>query len=245
MARDGMRFVFVAHATQTSAPPPPHASLGHLHIKGTLGTQFEPELWEGFSEYQLPYLARYRGLRRSGNESLTVLAGDDMLLLRPLRWDLYMTPNGPVALEALPLYLNYPTYFEADVNESRALKIEINRYIVPRESWDAARHRAGWALRDSLGMPYRVPPAMGSLERRAGFPVFVSTPHHYGNADWGGKEYIRFTGLDTGTVYRKEHWYFIDVEPITGMAVRYAKRLQYAMRYVAQAVVGALSWCVC
>ena len=68
-------------------------------------------------------------------------------------------------------------------------------------------------------------------------PVFLSTPHHYGNKDWGGKEYTffhfakaPFKADNTDKEDRIAHWYFSDIEPISGRVVRRARRLQWAFR---------------
>merc|ERR1711988_1214694 len=88
----------------------------------------------------------------------------------------------------MDVFLSYPTYYTVleCCNHSTTVTVNPNRYIVTRDTWDMARQRAGSALRDTLGMRYTVPIAMSSMESLAGFPVFVSTPHHYGNKDWGG-----------------------------------------------------------
>ena len=138
----------------------------------------------------------------------------------------------------MKIALEYPTYYQlAEMNKTDFFSVSPNRYIVPQESWDAARLRAGRALRDTLGERYTVPIGMSSIEGLAGFPVFLSTPHHYGNKDWGGKEYTFFHFLrapfkadNTDKEDRIAHWYFSDIEPISGMVVRRARRLQWAFR---------------
>mmetsp|Transcript_17144 Transcript_17144/g.52724 ORF Transcript_17144/g.52724 Transcript_17144/m.52724 type:complete len:151 (+) Transcript_17144:4059-4511(+) len=59
-------------------------------------------------------------------------------------------------------------------------------------------------------------------------PCFVSLPHFYGNEEWGGLE-ARQVYFDS-KYDRRLHQYYIDVEPISGRAVREARRFQLNFR---------------
>ena len=69
---------------------------------------------------------------------------------------------------------------------------------------------------------------MLSLEEIAGSPCFVSLPHFYGNEECGGLE-ARQVYFDS-KYDRRLHSYYIDIEPITGLAVREARRFQFNFR---------------
>jgi hypothetical protein len=80
---------------------------------------------------------------------------------------------------------------------------------------------------DSYGMPYTIPVGFASMERFAKFPIYVETPHSYGNEVWGGLEYT----FVTGTVRRKEgQRTYADYDPVTGKAIRQAVRQQFTLR---------------
>ena len=211
-----------------------------IRVEGNLGNQFKPELWEGFKTYPFPsgYFMRMEGLSYKSADNWTIIAGDELLQLQLTRMDQYKSVDYNLADQGMKIALEYPTYYQlAEMNQTDFFSVKPNRYIVPQESWDAARLRAGRALRDTLGERYSVPIGMSSIEGLAGFPVFLSTPHHYGNKDWGGKEYTffhfakaPFKADNTDKEDRIAHWYFSDIEPISGRVVRRARRLQWAFR---------------
>ena len=69
---------------------------------------------------------------------------------------------------------------------------------------------------------------MISLEAIADSPCFISLPHFWGNEIWGGLEAreVYFNTKDD----RRLHSFYVDIEPISGQAVREARRFQFNFR---------------
>lgn len=95
------------------------------------------------------------------------------------------------------------------------------RFVEDLNSWSPYRNIG--VPKDSYGMPYKIPKGFASLERFASFPVFVETPHSYGNKKWGGEEYTFVSGTDDNENTQRT---FIDYDPVTGRALRSAIRQQ-------------------
>ena len=100
------------------------------------------------------------------------------------------------------------------------------RFIEVSATWDALRHLG--VPKDSYGMPYVTPHGMASLEKLASYPVYVGTPHSYGNALWGGVEFQQVLGT---VLNQASQFTFIDYDPVTGMALRKALRQQLNFRW--------------
>ena len=179
-------------------------------------------MWEGFRDYQFNFKNRKVGLRYLSNESFTVFVGEHLLQLTLDRVE------EPKDTAKTPTHLSYPTKFSFyDNNTEEETYINLIRYEVGEEDWNKNGMLTYQKESDFYGMPYDMPLGMSSTRAASGFPTVVGTPHHYGNADWGGSEYIQFKGLSPNV---RKHKFHIDVEPITGQVMRVAKRLQYNLR---------------
>jgi hypothetical protein len=99
------------------------------------------------------------------------------------------------------------------------------RFVETKESW-ANLQQLG-TPHDSYNMPYKIPIGMASIERLAGAPMFISTPHQYGNEQWGGFEYTHVRGYSPNFLSQRS---FIDYEPISGKGLRNALRTQINFR---------------
>jgi len=184
--------------------------------------QFTPFAWEGFRDYQFSYWGRELGNRYLSNESFTVFVGEQLL-----KFQLDRVEEAKEVAKR-PTHLVYPTLFSYyDNNTEEKTFINLVRYEVGQEDWDANGLLTYQSEYDFYGMPYDMPVGMSSTRAASGFPTVVGTPHHYGNAEWGGTEYIQFKGLSPNA---RKHKFHIDVEPISGQVMRVAKRLQYNLR---------------
>ena len=76
-------------------------------------------------------------------------------------------------------------------------------------------------------MPYIVPIGMATLERFAGFPLFVGTSNNYGNKKWGGLEFLDIVGSQPDEF---SQYTYIDYDPISGIIMRKAVRPQFSLR---------------
>jgi hypothetical protein len=110
-------------------------------------------------------------------------------------------------------------------NETKTLTIGTRRFAETGDSWDPLRKSN--TPKDSYGMNYVVPIGMASLERWGNFPIFLSTPHNYGNRDWGGQEWSHVSG--TVMNFQKQRT-FIDYDGVTGIGIRNAFRHQVNLR---------------
>lgn len=191
--------------------------------------QLEPLGWEGFKWYNYSYkFFRFAGLDFRGNGS-TIIVDPDILLVHELVRQSEDDLDIGMADVANDFYVEWPTRRVAGAsNYSRRAWIRGNRYETSRATFDAARFRASDRLSDTRGMSYTVPVGMASLQILSGTPLFLSLPHFFGNAMWNGEEFSEVT-FDTDED-RRLHSYYIDVEPITGQAIRDARRYQYSYR---------------
>ena len=113
----------------------------------------------------------------------------------------------------------------------RNLVLRLRRFEESTHTWQPLR-TLGTPL-DSYGMPYKIPLAMSSLERLAGFQLFAGTPHAYGNKLWGGHEFDHVSGYVPNQV---NHRTFIDYDPITGKIHRNVVRQAVNVRYEANPI---------
>ncbi|CAM9257644.1 unnamed protein product [Scytosiphon promiscuus] len=200
----------------------------HLELYGTDGTQDTPRKWEGFGEYELAYRLRKKGLDYLGNDTVVILAGEQLLQFH-------------MARESADESLQYPTrHFAAD-NFTNEVDIRLNRYIAQTQAsrharghlkggsdWLDARERIGGdLLTDFNGMPYSVPMGMVSTQVLTGYGTFVSDPHFLTNdlLDQQAAEQMNYIEPDD-----THHQSFVDVEPVTGKVLRRATRLQLLFR---------------
>jgi hypothetical protein len=76
-------------------------------------------------------------------------------------------------------------------------------------------------------MPYLMPIGLVSLEKHAGFPMFISTVLNYGNKEWGGAE---FMDVVSEIPIKDVLFTFMDYDPVTGSVLRQAVRSQLNIR---------------
>lgn len=213
-------------------------SLNLLEVSGTQGDQYTPYLFNGFKKYYVPYLAgaeedRYQGTDFRGNASETLLLADQLLVLHMERYQQDFVVRWP-----------YPS-----VNgSSPEFSFRANRYQESEQDWLDAQQRTGSTLRDLKGMPYFTPTGMSSAESLAGVPAFYSTVRFYGNSLWGNAKerqkisgdfaYAESTAIDADNNFYAptQFKFFVDIEPVTGKAVRKAHRLQLNFRAEANAL---------
>eukprot|EP00602_Paraphysomonas_sp_CaronLab_P005233 CAMPEP_0185037540 /NCGR_PEP_ID=MMETSP1103-20130426/32098_1 /TAXON_ID=36769 /ORGANISM="Paraphysomonas bandaiensis, Strain Caron Lab Isolate" /LENGTH=1227 /DNA_ID=CAMNT_0027575557 /DNA_START=401 /DNA_END=4084 /DNA_ORIENTATION=- len=187
-------------------------------VNGSTSMQLRPFLWDGFQDY--PY--SYRGTVEGPDfdtltgaaifnrvHSFRLILGQS--LLEP--WDRFQTITSP-----------FRSAYEENATSPGV--IIGRRYLEEPYSWNILGTLG--TPKDSYGMPYEIPTGMASLARLAGFPVYIGTPHNYGNYDWGGFEYLHVTGLDI--TEQRAHRSFLDYDPITGKILRMAQRQMYNIR---------------
>ena len=126
-------------------------------------------------------------------------------------------------------YVEWPTRKTVEAyNYTRRFWARANRYETTSTTFDEGRRRSFDKLKDLHEERYTCPYGMISLEAITDAPCFISLPHFYGNDEWGG--------LEARQVYfnskydRRLHSYYADIEPITGQAVREARRFQFNFR---------------
>jgi hypothetical protein len=103
----------------------------------------------------------------------------------------------------------------------------LNRYSEDRSTWTSLQSSLSEAqveLKDHLGMPYSVPVGFFPTYELSGLPSFVGSPHCLANWLYSGSEEWRdVTGYDPS---HEKHHTHLDVDPVSGRAMRTAKRMQ-------------------
>jgi hypothetical protein len=180
---------------------------------------YKPFVYEGFQKYDMDYSQRLEGLDYRGNQSLRLFVGDEMLQ--------FVVPNIEKFDGKNPTDLFWPSrYFFSD-NITKNSFVHLLRYEVDSVGWEGNTGLAHNREYDYYGMPVRTPVGMSSTRTLSGFGTYVGTPHHMGNAAWGGSEFVELKGLKPDP---KLHSFIFDVDPISGNVMRIAKRLQYSIR---------------
>jgi len=191
-------------------------------------SQFPMSLWNGFSSFPYTYLgssggADYVSMKRMyrfvKQHALNLLLSQD-----PLQFQFQRD---------ITLSIPLPTF--GGVAPSKSYSLSVRRFAESAESWNNIR-RLG-TPRDSNGMPYNIPVGMASLETFVGFPLYVGTPHQYGNKKWGGIEYTLVLGLAPNDYSQRS---YVDYDPVTGKALRDVVRQQVEIRVEANALLPAL-----
>jgi hypothetical protein len=185
-----------------------------MPVNGTTDRQMRAFLWEGFSNYPYSFQGLTAGRKYYGLDTPVLFNRQHALRLELTQslieeWD-----------RIRKIYSPFQAAFNWD-NKTSPGVIVSRRFTEDSSSWNALRNLG--SPRDSYGMPYLIPTAMASMERLAGFPIYVGTPHHYGNFDWGGFEYSHVTGMVPS---QRQHMTYIDYDPITGKILRKAQRQQ-------------------
>ncbi|CAM9544004.1 unnamed protein product [Phaeothamnion confervicola] len=230
----GRGVAFHGNATAWGGP----GAAGALDIGGNGALdqmmQFEPLGFDGLGAYLgLPYGTRSTGTDASGFAAATVAAPAQLMAfaMEPVTDDAETARN-----------VEYPTQYSynqaATGGAAVAVSIPVNRYVQRTDDWLAAAARAagdGYLL-DWNGMPYSVPAGMATLQPLAGFAVVASDPLFYSNVAAGALDYDRFMG-DVRDADLALHRSFVDVEPVTGLALRSALRMQLNFRWERSAFV--------
>mmetsp|Transcript_16259 Transcript_16259/g.33447 ORF Transcript_16259/g.33447 Transcript_16259/m.33447 type:complete len:1396 (-) Transcript_16259:49-4236(-) len=183
---------------------------------------FSPLLWEAFREFNLNYQGRMSGLDYKGNATQKIFIGEEMIQ--------FVIPNIEKWDGKNPTSIRWPMRYRFLDNTTTESLVYALRHEVDKASWDTNRY-TNFSInepeRDYFGMPFTVPPGMSSTRAQSGYLTFVGTPHHYGNAEWGGNEWNQLRGMDGDKL---RHNFFFDLEPISGEVMRIAKRLQVNIR---------------
>ena len=186
-----------------------------MPVNGSMYLQMRAFLWEGFRNYPYTFNSLDFGPKFEGLEKAVIFNRLHALRLELTQslieeWDRVQKVSSP-----------FQAAMDWSSNKTSPGQIVSRRYMEDTTSWNPMRNVG--SPKDSYGMPYIIPTAMASMERLAGFPIYIGTPHNYGNYDWDGFEYAHVTGL---TPNLEEHRTFLDYDPITGKILRKAQRQQ-------------------
>ena len=187
-------------------------------VKGFPYFQYEPHLWKGFESYPYLYQAKSIGDDYGNTQILSLFDR-----LHTVTMDL---SQAEIASSGQSFSLRFPLQKTASSSEnSDDPRARVRRFGASKATWDELGDLS--APKDSLGMGYPVPKGMSSLQSLAGYPLFIGTPHHYGNQKWGGIEYLQFTGLQPR---EESQLTYVDYEPVSGAGLRSAIRQQVSKR---------------
>ena len=165
---------------------PTDTMLGVLHVNGSTHMKHPMSLWDGFQTYNYTYAGRTAGLLYSDLQSPRVFVKDHSISLG-LNQEIFIYEWQKNLLIEFPI-----TDAFSFRNFSRVKYVAVRRFQEWEESWAPLRDLG--KPTDSYGMPYTIPCDMASLETLSGFPLFVGTPHAYGNELWGGTEFGHVQG---------------------------------------------------
>lgn len=187
-----------------------------IAVNGTAYEQFPAYLWQGFEFY--PYTWRQ------------LTAGPDFFTMKnPVIYDKKHAIRLTLSQTRLdstdkpqPVAMPLRTSFSEVVPKSDKF-VNARRFSQDIETWRPLKN-VGFP-KDPYGMPYKIPIGMTSLERFTNFPLFLGTPHNYGNIEFGGEEHQHVTGLVPD---ERNQMTFVDYDPITGKTLRRAIRQQVA-----------------
>jgi hypothetical protein len=188
-----------------------------MEVNGSVDEQLSPGLWDSFRLYPYSY---------QGNRAGTT-------------FNSYMNPVVWNKIHGLRLLMNqeeienwdkeqriFPTFQSIfDDNSTSSYFVMTRRFQEAYLSWQP--YESTGTPRDSYGMKYQIPIAMSSVERLAGYAVYIGTPHNYGNELWGGAEFLQISGLNP---VKQEHRSYLDYDPVTGKMLRRAYRQQVRER---------------
>jgi len=188
-----------------------------INTTGTIDMQLESYRWDGFRDYPYTVNGENKGPSFENLPTATIFNRIQALRLE-LNQDL-LEPFDRTIMLTTPFHWWY------EVNTTDSLPLPARRYLESVDTWLPFKN-LGQPV-DSFGMPYTIPTGMSSLIDMSGGPLFIGTPHNYGNEEWGGKEYLHVIGLDPD---QRMHKTFIDYDPITGKMLRVASRQQITLR---------------
>ena len=183
-------------------------------VNGTAYEQFPAYLWEGFEIYPYTWRQQVKGPRFLKMTNPVVYDKKHALRLR-LSQDRVDAEDKSQQV-SMPLRSSFS---EALPKPDRF--VNARRFSQDIQTWRPLKSVG--TPRDPYGMPYKIPIGMTTLERFANFPLFLGTPHNYGNIEFGGEEHQHVTGL----VYdERNQMTFVDYDPVTGKTLRRAIRQQ-------------------
>ena len=184
-----------------------------INTSGTIDLQLESYRWDGFRDYPYTVGGVNYGPRFETLETTTIFNRVHALRLE-LNQDL-LEPYDRQIMTTTPFQWAY------EVNSTDSMALPARRFLESVDTWLPFKNLGNPV--DSFGMPYTIPTGMSSLIYLSGGPLFIGTPHNYGNEEWGGKEYLHVIGLDPD---QQMHKTFIDYDPVTGKMLRVASRQQ-------------------
>lgn len=189
-----------------------------MAINGTAYQQFPAYLWQGFEVYPYTWQQQTKG-------------PDFFSMTNPVIYDkkhAIRLPLSQARLEDLDksqsIFMPMRSSFSEEIKETTRF-VNARRFSQDINTWKPLKE-VGFP-KDPYGMPYKIPIGMTSLERFAGFPLFLGTPHNYGNFEFGGEEYQHVTGAVPD---ERNQMTFVDYDPITGKTLRRAIRQQVNLR---------------
>jgi hypothetical protein len=203
---------FSAYANQT------------MYVNGSVDIgsriQYAAGLWLGFQSY--PYLYQGSATGKLYNHLTDIRFFDNHHVLS---FDLSQSELIYGYQRDITLSYPLPTIFSNLSSSTTADSLAVRRFTETVETWNNL-HTFG-SPRDSYGMPYTIPIGMASIERLADMPLYIGTPHAYGNELWGGTEYAHVTGYEPD---RQAQYMFADYDPVTGHSMRQGIRQQIHVR---------------
>lgn len=211
----------------------------------TFNNQYPMYLWSGFASYPYTYNGRSVGANYSVHKYPSIfnkiLNMQYTLSQETLQYTFQREISVTMPLPTTPTFSSTTADKTDDGNSGSvgtgsasdvvysglgdSAKMEVSfptrRFVEDLNSWNQYRYLG--VPKDSYGMPYKIPKGFASLERFASFPLFVETPHSYGNKKWGGEEYTFVSGTEANENTQRT---FVDYDPVTGRALRSAIRQQ-------------------
>jgi hypothetical protein len=180
--------------------------------------QYQMYFWPGFLAYPYSYLGTKAGMDQLSMSFPSVfnkLFGFGLTLSQSSL--IYSFQRDLV----LPIPLPTTSTFSSALAVSSPLSLPVRRFVENSASWK--RYQQLGTPLDSLTMPYKIPIGFSSLQKFAEFPLFVETPHSYGNKLWGGLEYTFVSGTSQNDYTQRT---FVDYDPVTGRGLRSGLRSQ-------------------
>lgn len=183
-------------------------------VAGQSYDQFRPYLWGGFYAYPYSYDSLTSGPEYFAMENPVMFDKEHGLPLK-------LSQSRIDALEKLQtISLPFRTSYDV-IPPTSSMNILARRFTQDIDTWSPLKNVG--EPKDPYGMPYKIPIGMITLERFANFPLFIGTPHHYGNEFFGGLEFQHVSGADPD---EREQMSFVDYDPVTGQVMRRAIRQQ-------------------
>lgn len=191
-----------------------------LNVKGsTTAIGGAMYMWDGFINYPYPFQFNTMGPDHRTLDGITIFN-------KQYGFNLFLSQSEFLFefQKEIPLPIPLTDSFERR-NFTKTIIYGTRRFAETESSWEALNVLG--SPKDSYGMPYKIPLGMYSIELLSGFPVYLGTPHCYGNYKWGGTEYSHVSGY---TPDQRSQWTFTDYDSVTGKVFRFARRHQINLR---------------